>query len=250
MKNMIKSALRRYLWQRGYQIGKCPTTEFRQLPLFDVLVTGLMAQRGAELRFVQVGANDGVYGDSISRYALRYPWRGLLVEPQPDVYARLRQNYAKAPGQMLFENVAVGAAGRADLVLYRAKATAETDGTYPSSVVSFDRAAVAQQLNLSVDALEEIKVPCVPLDSILSKHRWTDVDVLLIDTEGLDLEVLRSLTLAQTSPTIVQFEHGHLSPQQIDKAVQYLSVHGYQVNFGGHYTDTLAVHPRFWAADF
>ena len=246
LKNWISQKVRDFFFSRGYAIGKSPTLAFDQLRVFDLAVVALMRAKGQNLKFVQVGANDGIYGDSISRYALKYPWQGLLVEPQPDVFERLKNNYANAPGQMLFENVAIGASERRELVLYRSKAGQAAKDSYPSSVVSFRKDAVAGQLNLGAMQLEEFKVPCMPLDDLLKKHQWTQIDLLLIDTEGLDYEVLKSISLKTYTPLIVQFEHGHLSPSDINSAVQYLAKHGYQILYGSRYLDTLALHSSIW----
>jgi Methyltransferase FkbM domain len=80
---------------------------------------------------------------------------------------------------------------------------------------------------------------------IVRKHSMSNIDVLQIDTEGGDFEVLKTLDLSKTSPLIVQFEHGHLTPQEIRGAVDYLNSHGYRVLYGGHQIDTLALHKSF-----
>ena len=61
-----------------------------------------------------------------------------------------------------------------------------------------------------------------------------------------DYDVLKSLNLAKTSPLIIQFEHGLLSPQEIDDAVNHLHSCGYRILYGGHQlNDTVALHSSF-----
>ena len=43
--------------------------------------------------FIQVGANDGITGDDLRKYILKYQWHGILVEPVPYVFDRLIKNY-------------------------------------------------------------------------------------------------------------------------------------------------------------
>jgi Methyltransferase FkbM domain len=73
----------------------------------------------------------------------------------------------------------------------------------------------------------------------------THIDVLQIDAEGWDYSVLTTLDFSDISPLIVQFEHGQLGPDEITRAVEHLSSHGYHVLYGGHQIDTLALHKSF-----
>jgi FkbM family methyltransferase len=238
VKNLARSVVR----SRGYAISKHPTVAFQALSVFDLAVELLQRQKGPTLKFIQVGANDGVMGDPISKFVRRYPWRGVLVEPQPDVFDRLKSNYAAQSDRLIFENVAISPT-RGQLDMYRAPATLRGDSGPASGVVSVDPKVAAAQLRIPIDQLERFTVPCLPLDDLVKKYDWGDVDILTIDAEGKDCEVLLSLDLAATTPAIVQFEHGHLSPQDIDRAVGRLASHGYRVLYGGYQIDTVAVRP-------
>jgi FkbM family methyltransferase len=241
MLDLAKQFIRRSLRNRGYLIGKAPRGPFPRIPLFDLAIAALESLNGPALRFVQVGANDGVMGDSISRYALHRPWRGILIEPQPEVMVRLKENYAAASDRMIFENVAIGTAKDGELVLWRANIN-DAKSHFASTVASANREAVAKQLHAGVAELERIAVPMLTLDTLLAKHGWDRFDLLLIDTEGMDLDVLRSIALDRHLPALIQFEHGHLSPSQIDAAFDLLANAGYALHFGGWFSDSLAMH--------
>ncbi len=55
------------------------------VPFFDALDSAL-----PRVTFVQIGANDGVWNDPIEPYLRGEKWRGVLVEPVPYVFARLK----------------------------------------------------------------------------------------------------------------------------------------------------------------
>ncbi len=93
--------------------------------------------------------------------------------------------------------------------------------------------------------LGAFRVPCMTLDEVIKKYGFKEVHLLVIDTEGLDQQVLASLTLSRTQPLVIQFEHGHLSPTQIELAVSYLRRHDYAVLYGGIQTDTIAIRNVF-----
>lgn len=245
MKNLLINSFREFLLARGYQISKRPNVQFPQLSVFDLAISLLMSARDNKIRFLQVGANDGVYGDSIYRFVSSFPWEGILVEPQPEIFEKLKRNYQSASTRLIFENSAIGRADRGDLTLFRPNQSEQHDG-YPSSIASFNRSAVAAQMKTPESEIESISVPCVTIDAMLARHGWKELDLLLIDTEGLDLEVLQSISLSKCAPLLIQLEHGHLSPAEINDAVSHLADNHYEVLYGGHYVDTIAVHRNYW----
>jgi FkbM family methyltransferase len=56
--------------------------------------------------FLQIGAHDGETLDPINQMIRRYGWRGLLLEPQPDVFQQLTETYRRNDN-LIFENAAL-----------------------------------------------------------------------------------------------------------------------------------------------
>src|ERR1035438_3422409 len=79
----------------GYEIRKAPLPSYQSAPVFSLAIHYLLATRGDQLSFIEVGANDGEFDDPLREYIVKYPWKGVLIEPQPDVFERLKANYAK-----------------------------------------------------------------------------------------------------------------------------------------------------------
>jgi FkbM family methyltransferase len=238
LKALVRNAVRRY----GYLIQKYPITTFSPVSVFDLSIQFLMAVRGQRLNFIQVGANDGKSGDPLHRYILNYPWHGILVEPQPDIFAKLRENYAAIANRLIFENIAI-ATGLSTIAMY--KNPSGHPNPEAAFLVSTSPQVAARSFGLRAQDLERFFVPCATLDELVRKHSMSNIDVLQIDAEGGDFDVLKTLDLSKTSPLIVQFEHGHLTPQKISGAVDYLNSHGYRVLYGGHQIDSLALHKSF-----
>ena len=243
----LKSLVRDSLRKSGYLIQKYPSVSFPSLRVFDLSVQLLMALKGEALNFIQVGANDGDFGDPLRQYILKYPWRGILVEPQPDIFAKLLNNYSSVKDRLIFENVAI-ASGAQSIAMYRAPGNHGSglqSDTHAASVVSVNPRVAARQLGVKPTDLERFLVPCTTLDELIAKHGTSKIDILQIDTEGHDYNVLKTIDLARTTPLIIQFEHGHLTRGEINDAVTYLSAHGYRILYGGYQTDTLALHSSF-----
>lgn len=203
-----------------------------------------MATRGQNLTFIEVGANDGTSsGDPIREFIVKYPWKGVLVEPQPDVFEALKANYAGFEDRISFENVAISNSPT-PLELYRVPQDSKSKHK-GSSIASFDHKITAKQAQTRPNDLDKITVPTARLDDIVARYGLTSFDVLQLDTEGYDFEVLQTLDLTKTRPWLIGFEHGHLSPAAIDSMTRHLNAHGYSVNFGGYHTDSAALRDDF-----
>jgi len=236
MKQWIQRAARKY----GYEIRKAPFPGFLSVPVFDLALHYLIITRGEQLTLIQVGANAGREDDPIRPYLLKYPWKGVLIEPQPDVFEKLKENYAALDGKIAFENVAISTS-LAPLQLYRLPPSA----TPSDSIVSFDPKIVAKQSNLRSEDMVAISVPTARLDDIVMKHGLTDVNILLLDTEGYDWDVIQSLDLVRTAPLLIRFEQGHLPPKAIGNMIQHLNRHNYSVYYGGYESDSVALRNDF-----
>jgi len=51
--------------------------------------------------FLQVGANDGLMDDPIHFLVRKYGWRDVLLEPDPQLFERLKENYSGVDGPIL-----------------------------------------------------------------------------------------------------------------------------------------------------
>lgn len=43
------------------------------------------------VKFIQIGANDGITDDPIRKYILNHNWKGVLVEPNASVFESLKK---------------------------------------------------------------------------------------------------------------------------------------------------------------
>lgn len=195
LKQLIRNLASRY----GFNIMKYPSSQFCTVPVFDLSVQLLMAVQGPMLQFVQVGANDGCLVDPLRKYILKFPWHGIVVEPQPDVFARLLSNYDAVKERLIFENVAI-ADGADQVIMYRAKICDPRDEAYASSVVSMNPRLTAKMMHMRRSQLEPLSVRCTTLDKLISQHRMPHLDILQIDAEGQDFSVLKTLDLSTTAP--------------------------------------------------
>jgi FkbM family methyltransferase len=209
-----------------------------------------MLVRKEQLSFIQVGANDGVYDDPLRGYVQRFGWRGLLVEPQPDVFARLVENYRDHADHLIFENIAISPVDR-EVSLYRVPGLTAVAGQKMQdalTVTSMNPKVVAHQGGVLPGQLEQVVVPAMRLDDLIERHQMFSLDSLQIDCEGYDGEVLKSIDLNLHRPRLIQFEHGHMKISELVEIEQWLDGHGYRLLYGGRQVDSIAMPEISWQA--
>jgi FkbM family methyltransferase len=227
MKWGIKKLLRRF----GLDIVRHEPDVGCAINLLELSVPGLL-QESTDFHFVQVGASDGVRDDPLRRLVLKHGLKGLLVEPLPDAFAALQRNYADQP-QLSFENAAISRSpGSMTIHHFREDAPISDEWHGMATVDGARFLQFAKSIGAETYA-EAVTVPCMTIRELLEKHTLTSVDLLLIDTEGMDFEVLASTLEAGIRPTLIQFEFIHLPSDVRFQALRLLQNHGYGWVYNG-----------------
>jgi FkbM family methyltransferase len=183
--------------------------------------------------FMQIGARDGTALDPLRSEFMKREWHGVLVEPVPYVFDRLKSNYAGNP-RLILENVAI-ADGDGTLEFYQLppEPADSPEWEWYDALGSFRRdVVVASHTGLIPDIEDRIvstDVPCLTFDTLCRKHDIQRVDVVQIDTEGYDLEVLELIDFGRYQPQLVMYEHVHLEQHSKQRARELLQSRGYEV---------------------
>jgi FkbM family methyltransferase len=232
MLGIAKDLIQRYLSFFGYQIVALKEPVQAPINLLELLLRTVRAER-ADFCFVQVGANDGVKDDPLRRFVSKYRWRGVLVEPQPQVFEKLVKNY-EAEKQLVFENVAIDDAdGTARLFVADSKdesanltvfASLKKDALHRGLKDALRRGLTGQETGA-----REIEVQALSVRSLLRKHNIKSLDLLLTDVQGYDCEVVNQFLDCGVKPTIVHFEHCHTDRSVLSKLYRRLVSEGYRL---------------------
>lgn len=226
--------LRSRVRSMGYDVVRFVPEFNKPFPVLPLLVREHLAG-GRPFSFVQVGANDGVLDDPIRELVIRHSLPGLLIEPLPDLFEKLQDNYRGQP-QLRFENAAVmPSAG--ELTIYRVRADAPVHAHW-HGIASFSRANLLAQ-GVPPEHIEAQPVRGAPLGELLARHGMRDVTLLQVDTEGFDAEVIRSAFDAGLRPSIINYEHCWLKPDLRHATKLLLDREGYSFIETGK--DTLAL---------
>jgi FkbM family methyltransferase len=199
--------------------------------------------------FIQIGAHDGKTDDSLFNLISRYGWSGVLVEPVPYLFNRLVKNHAGHPC-LHFENSAIARNdGTTSFFCLR-----ETDDHLPhwyDQLGSMNRDHILsheQYIPTIKDYLIEEKVNCISFETLLRRHAIQGrIDLILIDTEGSDLEVLSQIDLKGHQVQFVVYEWVHLSANDKNAAILLLKKQGYSVfSCGGNNVAVPSHSIRWW----
>lgn len=194
----------------------------------DIVSANVTAAR-AQVGFVQIGAYDGRANDPMHDLIRRLGWRGILVEPQPDAFERLREAYADVEG-LVFLNAAV-AEDRGARTLWHIGGSEPDDPWWKGQVSSFDRDHVFRHIRGDARLAARVvgtPVETVTLEDVLARAP-RPVDVVQVDAEGYDAAIIAMLPLEQYRPVLIRFEHRHLAPQEHAQAVSRLVANGYRI---------------------
>lgn len=228
--HILRSQLRSW----GFDVVRWTPELNSPFPVLPLLVRERLARKTGFF-IVQVGANDGVLDDPIRDLVLAHRLPGLLIEPLPDLYEKLKANYA-GQDQLAFENTAVLPA-EGEVTIHRVRPDAEVAAHW-HGIASFSRAnLLAQGVPDRHIAAQQVRGE--PLGTIAKRHRITDVDLLQVDTEGYDFEVIKSAFAGGLRPAIINYEHCWLPPKTRHACKELLMQRGYDFVEVGK--DTLAV---------
>jgi FkbM family methyltransferase len=187
------------------------------------------------LAFLQIGANDGVMNDPIYQFNMdnKSVVSGFVLEPLPDIYEKLVENYQSCPSIKPF-NLAIHTT-ESEMVLHRVKPERATEvPAFATGIASFDEIHWKKTtLVPSADYMEQVKVKCVSFDGFINSNAIAKLDLLLLDTEGYDYQILMSIDFTNFKPRMIRFEHGVrnqvMSPENFLLVCSYLNSFGYQI---------------------
>jgi FkbM family methyltransferase len=206
----------------------------------DILVD--YANFKSSVNFVQVGSNNGITADPISRFITNSDWKGVLIEPVPYLFDELKENYKPYSDRLIFENSAI-ANVNGELKFYRLKKSENKDLPYwYDQLGSFNKEVVLKHRD-SIPGFDDLfiedKVNAITFSGMLDKHSIGNVDFIQIDTEGYDYEILKLIPFESFNVEFIMFENRHLSDTDYKQAIRLLKANGFIV--GSYYKDTIAV---------
>lgn len=153
-----------------------------------------------QVRYCDIGAN---HPTKLSNTFLLYSMgaSGVLIEPDPDLCGNLRR---KRPSDIVL-NVGMAFDERRSAKLTRLKERVFNtfSSTQADQVVNASKDWQPHQRQTIVD---EIEVSLIPANDVLAEHFGGGIDFISIDTEGVDLPILKSIDFQRFRPKMICIE--------------------------------------------
>jgi FkbM family methyltransferase len=167
--------------------------------------------------FVEIGANDGRTVSS-TLGLVRDGWSGISVEPNPSTFKRLSQNLLDFPAVRLVNAAIAPTRGKVRLFLSRD----DPFGLY--ATIATESSGWLGDLRTG----ESVEVLALPLADLLAVEKAPAYfELLLIDCEGMDLDVLKTLDIDLHRPHLIVTEDD--PPKDHEKA-ELMKAWGYKYN--------------------
>ena len=151
--------------------------------------------------FVELGAGDGIDKSNSLAFEQKLGWTGLLIEPAPSLYQKLRQNRPKAK---CVQACVAGSAGLKDFV-----EDGLNSGTTSRHLLSKPSTSLM----------------CQSLGSLIDTHLaelGSHIDYLSLDVEGSELEILRSFNFQKHQIDVISIEIDETLPRIMYKRLSSL----------------------------
>jgi FkbM family methyltransferase len=147
--------------------------------------------------YLDIGAYDPTEFSNTRRFYDR-GWRGCNVEPEPNRYGRFVD---KRPRDV---NLNVGISDvEGSLMFYH---------MFPETLSTFSEERAREVEHIGGKLIKKIMVPVIPMQEIFQKHfDGRTVDFCTIDTEGMDLQILRSNDWTKYRPRVLCVETALIS---------------------------------------
>ena len=192
-----------------------------------------------DILVVQIGAMDGISFDDTRGHLDLYNWKCLLVEPIPDLYNELKENF-KDRANYTFEQAAItDYDGTATMLTVPSNAIVEQNlhpgykgmsALYP--LRNGFGTSYKRDVEVKTNFGKDIEVPCMTLNTLFKKHNISSFDILICDAEGHDWEIFKQLDLQEYRPNFIRLEYVNLTEEEKVLTKNKLETNGYIVQIG------------------
>lgn len=200
------------------------------------------------INFIQIGANDGMVNDPIRDFITRKNWKGVLIEPLPNVFGLLKKNYRKKYHQFLtFLNMAVSSDTKEDFEIWTFDQKFLDTLPFGKRLNLLRKASFNREHLLKFVSPEDAKyiikasVPSISLNELYREYfmkRYEKLHILVMDTEGHEKDILSKVDFSLIDPEVVILETDLYGPEEKNWIESLLINNNYEIISSG--ADTIA----------
>lgn len=171
--------------------------------------------------FVDIGAHDGQTFSNSLFFEKQRNWKGLCVEPIPEIFAKLNEarTCVKING-CISEKTGVEKFLRVKGEFVDTEMLSGLVNNYdPRHLERIDR-----EIKQYGGSKEEIEVKCYNINDLLSENNFNRIDFFTIDTEGNEMSILKTINFKAFDIDVLLVENNY----QNDEMNQLMQSNGYK----------------------
>jgi FkbM family methyltransferase len=150
--------------------------------------------------FVDIGAHDGVSLSNTFFFEKKMSWKGLCIEPNPDVFNYLQKNRNNC--------LQIALSDKEETVEYtKIKGYAQTLSGITEYYHEKYPERIEEEINFFGGSKEIIQIKTKTLNSVLEEHGYGVIDFMSLDTEGSELKILRGLDFNRFKVRVIAMEN-------------------------------------------
>jgi FkbM family methyltransferase len=213
----------------------------------------LLGSKHPDAFVIQIGANDGISFDDTRGFLDLYKWPALLVEPIPEIFKELQNNFIDR-SNYIYEQSAITEVDGLIKMLNVSNEVINKNELHPgykgmSALYPLKNGFgtdYERDIYVKNNLAQNIEVNGITFSSLLSKHNISKFDVLICDAEGHDWAIFKQIDLTKYRPKVIRLEYTNLNEQEQHLLIQKLETHNYEYEISGQDIDAV---DSFWVKD-
>ena len=186
--------------------------------------------------FISIGSHTGYWlEDELKNYSNK---KIILIEPVKYNLVELKER-VKSYTNIVIEEVAISDKDET-LPFYFIKRSSieKLKKHWASGIGSFDKKHIlnhrSKRFQVTEDDIETTSIKCLSFNSLKIKHSITSIDKLMLDVEGAEYKILKSIDLKETLIKNIMFEKKHFDGifnegNKLQEIKEILTSNGYQL---------------------
>lgn len=160
--------------------------------------------------FVDIGAHDGVSLSNSCYFEKDLGWKGICIEPNPEVFTKLTQNRKCICVQGCVANKS------GEDQLYKISPPLEMLSGLKNKLDPRHLERIHSEVTEFGATTEIINVKCYTLNELLEKNKIEHINFLSVDTEGGEFEILSSIDFSKYKIDVITVEDNYEDPRFFD----------------------------------
>ena len=221
----------------------------------DNLISDTLHKIGKEVSnasVVQIGACDGISYDDTRGFLDLYKWKGVFVEPIPELFEQLKENFKDRDYK--FVNAAITKESGKVIMLNVPEASIANQHIRPCfkgmSSVWPPKNGLGSDDEYDTVIRErfakKIEVTSLSLEDLFKDTNTTEFDIFIVDAEGCDYDIFMQLDLNKYKPKFIRLETCNLTDKEREVINEKLKAHGYMYEEDDSDQNVDAVLESFW----